>query len=245
MSCFWGGDEKMKLRVFKRICPVVFYAVVFAGLVLTSGATRYMENLDRGVVAVRTNSSQVYVGWRMLGTEWGKNIGYHVYRNGTRITSSPITTSTYYVHTITTDGSYSVSAVIDGVEGPSSKSASVWNNISYDYKSYLIVPLQVPAGVTTPDGETCSYSPGDCSVGDLDGDGEYEIVLKWDPSNARDNASSGYSGNVYLDAYKLNGTFLWRIDLGINIRAGAHYTQFMVYDLNCDGKAEVACKTAP
>ncbi len=95
-----------------------------------------------------------------------------------------------------------------------------------------------------PAGVSYTYSADDCSVGDLDGDGEYEIVLKWDPSNPHDNSQSGYTGNVYLDAYKLNGTHLWRIDLGRNIRAGTHYTQFMVYDLDGDGEAEVACKTA-
>ncbi|WP_051109317.1 rhamnogalacturonan lyase family protein, partial [Caldicellulosiruptor sp. F32] len=67
---------------------------------------------------------------------------------------------------------------------------------------------------------------------------------KWDPSDSKDNSQAGYTSNVYLDAYKLNGKFLWRIDLGRNIRAGAHYTQFIVYDLDGDGKAEVACKTA-
>ena len=72
----------------------------------------------------------------------------------------------------------------------------------------------------------------------------YEIVLKWDPSNSKDNSQSGYTGNVFVDAYKLNGTRLWRIDLGRNIRAGAHYTQFQVYDYDGDGKAEVAMKTA-
>ncbi len=101
-----------------------------------------------------------------------------------------------------------------------------------------------PLTGTTPDGARYTYSANDGSVGDLDGDGEYEIVLKWEPSNARDNASAGYSGNTILDAYKLDGTRLWRIDLGRNIRAGAHYTQFMVYDLDGDGIAEVAMKTA-
>jgi hypothetical protein len=93
-------------------------------------------------------------------------------------------------------------------------------------------------------GSNYTYRPNDCSVGDLDGDGEYEIVLKWDPTNSKDNSQSGYTGDVWLDAYKLDGTRLWRIDLGRNIRAGAHYTQFMVYDLDSDGRAEVACKTA-
>ncbi|MBN1482419.1 T9SS C-terminal target domain-containing protein, partial [candidate division KSB1 bacterium] len=79
---------------------------------------------------------------------------------------------------------------------------------------------------------------------DLDGDGQYELVLKWDPSNSKDNSQSGYTGNVYLDGLEMDGTLLWRIDLGRNIRAGAHYTQFMVYDLDGDGRAEIACKTA-
>ena len=89
-----------------------------------------------------------------------------------------------------------------------------------------------------------TYSPGDASVADLDGDGQYEIVLKWDPSNARDNAQDGYTGKVIIDAYELTGGLKWRIDLGNNIRAGAHYTQFLVYDFDGDGKAELACKTA-
>lgn len=89
-----------------------------------------------------------------------------------------------------------------------------------------------------------TYHANDASVGDLDGDGEYEIVLKWDPSNAKDNSQSGYTGNVFLDGYELDGTRKWRIDLGRNIRAGAHYTQFLVYDFDGDGKAEIVCKTA-
>ncbi len=89
-----------------------------------------------------------------------------------------------------------------------------------------------------------TYSPGDASVADLDGDSQYEIILKWDPSNARDNAQDGFTGNVILDAIELDGTRLWRINLGKNIRSGAHYTQFLVYDFDGDGKAEMACKTA-
>jgi len=87
------------------------------------------------------------------------------------------------------------------------------------------------------------YRPGDASIADLDGDGEYEIVLHQAP-RGRDNAQSGTTGEPIFEAYKLDGTFLWRINLGKNIREGAHYTQFMVYDLDGDGKAEFACKTA-
>lgn len=95
---------------------------------------------------------------------------------------------------------------------------------------------------TTPAGQSYFYAPNDASIGDVDGDGEYEIILKWDPSNAHDNSHDGYTGEVYFDCYKLNGQHLWRINLGRNIRAGAHYTQFMVFDFDGDGKAEVVMK---
>lgn len=232
----------MGARKMKRVMLAVFLAVIPAASRPAASNVpppRHAENLGRGVVAVRTGSSQVYVGWRMLGTEWGQNIGYHVYRGDVRITSSPITTSTNFIDSTTANSTYRVSAVIDGIEGPLSEPAEVWSTF------YNLIPLQRPADGVTPAGEVYTYSPGDCSVGDLTGDGEYEIVVKWDPSNAKDNAQSGYTGNVYLDAYKLDGTFLWRIDLGHNIRAGAHYTPFIVYDLDSDGIAEAACKTAP
>nr|WP_277558521.1 rhamnogalacturonan lyase [Ereboglobus sp. PH5-10] len=104
--------------------------------------------------------------------------------------------------------------------------------------------MRIPKGGVSPDGVAYTYEACEASAADLDGDGEYEIVLRWKPTNWKDNAHTGYSGNTYLDAYKLDGKFLWRIDLGINIRSGSHYTQFMVYDLDGDGIAEIACKTA-
>lgn len=195
------------------------------------------ENLDRGVVAIRDTSSpnKVFVSWRMLNSD-PIDIAFNVYRDDTKINSTPI------VYSNITDANfanstYTVKPVVDGVE-QDGQSSEAWS------QPFLTIPLQVPAGGITPTGEDYTYSPNDCSVGDLDGDGEYEIVVKWDPSNAKDNAHNGYTGSVYLDAYKLDGTHLWRIDLGKNIRAGAHYTQFIVYDLDGDGKAEVACKTS-
>ena len=204
---------------------------------VSAASARQMEKLNRGLVAVKT-SNGVFVSWRLLGTE-ALSTSFNVYRNGTKLNSTPITNSTNYQDTVGTATSiYSVKAVVNGTEQAASPTAAVWAN------NYLDIPLQKPAGGTTPDGVAYTYNANDASVGDLDGDGDYEIILKWDPSNSKDNSQSGYTGNVYLDAYEMNGTRLWRIDLGKNIRAGAHYTQFLVYDFDGDGKAEVVCKTA-
>ena len=197
-----------------------------------------MEKLDRGVVAVRTSPTTVYIGWRLLGNDI-EGIAFNVYRGSTKLNATPILATTNLVDTVSTNNTYTVRAVVNGVEQTASKPTTVWAN------QYIDIPLQIPTGGTTPDGVDYTYTANDCSVADLDGDGEYEIVLKWDPTNSKDNSQSGYTGNVYIDAYKMNGTRLWRIDLGKNVRAGAHYTQFMVYDLDSDGKAEMTCRTAP
>ena len=119
-----------------------------------------------------------------------------------------------------------------------SKPVKPWTDL---YKS---LPINRPEGGTAPDGRVYTYTPNDCSVGDVDGDGEYELIVKWDPSNSHDNSHDGYTGDVILDCYKFDGTQLWRINLGKNIRAGAHYTQFLVFDFDGDGKSEMICKTS-
>ena len=228
---------------------LILAAALFA-FAATARAQYLMENLGRGLVAVRQNSTDVYVGWRLLGTD-PSDVSFNLYRStggGTavQLNPSPITDSTNFVDTtadLTLPNEYFVRPVAGGAEG--AQSASFTLPAGAPAQQYLNIPLQIPAGGTTPDGVAYTYHANDASVGDVDGDGEYEIILKWDPSNSKDNSQSGYTGNVFLDAYKLDGTRLWRIDLGKNIRAGAHYTQFMVYDLDGDGKAEVACKTAP
>ncbi len=224
--------------------------LTFGAAASLHAAPYQMESLGRGVVALRTSGADVYVGWRQLGLD-PSGVSYNVYRsaNGAaavKLNASPITNSTNFVDTTSTASStniYTVRPVLNGVEQTASAGFTLPANSTAT--GYLRVPLMQPAGGTTPSGEAYTYSPNDCSVGDLDGDGEYELVVKWDPSNSKDNSQSGYTGNVYLDAYRLNGTRLWRIDLGRNIRAGAHYTQFQVYDLDGDGRAEVAAKTAP
>jgi len=216
------------------------FALLFC-LVLPVGSLlgqRQMEKLNRGLVAIRTSTSSVYLSWRVLGSD-PDNIAFNLYRDGVKITATPISTSSNYTDATSGGTTYTVKPVLNGVETGETNSASIWAN------NYFDVNLSVPPTMTMPDATTCTYSPNDCSVGDVDGDGEYEIIVKWDPSNSKDNSQSGYTGDVFLDCYKLNGTKLWRVDLGKNIRAGAHYTDFEVEDFDGDGKAEVACKTAP
>jgi rhamnogalacturonan endolyase len=233
----------------RRNVRALLAAVALLGVSFGVQAQYQMERLSRGVVAVRTSSSQVYVGWRLFGND-PADTAFNLYRSsagGTPmlLNGTPLTGSTNFVDTsapASQSNRYFVRAVVGGIEQQDSASFTLAANAPT--QQYLQIPLQIPGGGNTPSGENYTYTANDLSIGDLDGDGEYEYVLKWDPTNAHDNSQSGYTGNVYLDAYRLNGQRLWRIDLGRNIRAGAHYTQFMVYDLDGDGRAEVACKTA-
>jgi rhamnogalacturonan endolyase len=195
-----------------------------------ANAQRFMEKLDRGLIAVKSGSGY-YLSWRLFGTDpQDTTFGFNVYKGTTKLNTSVITNATCYQDNSSGSGTYTVKPVTGGVEGGASENA-----LAIDNGSYITIPLTPPGNNTA----------NDCSIGDLDGDGQYEIVLKWDAANAQDNANSGVTDNVFLDGYKLNGTKLWRIDLGANIRAGAHYTQFLVYDFDGDGMAEIACKTAP
>ncbi|MCH7232807.1 cellulose binding domain-containing protein [Glycomyces sp. L485] len=203
------------------------------------GDGRYeVEALTRGVTVVPSGSGRL-VSWRLLGTD-DPDVAFNVYRDGAKLNSSPITGATNHLDSGgSSDSQYTVRAVTDGSEGSASAAEAVFNS-----SGYLDIPIQRPSGGTTPSGESYSYEANDASVADLDGDGTYEYILKWYPSNAHDNAHDGYTGNTYIDAYRQNGQRLWRIDLGRNIRSGAHYTQFQVYDYDGDGTAEIAVKTA-
>ncbi len=218
-----------------------------------------IETLDRGIVAVNMSKKEgqkkngIFLSWRFLDSD-DKTTAFNVYRDGKLLTETPLTTVTNYTDTEgTTSSEYVIETLVGGKVTKRDTVKEIWPNI------YKQIPLDRPKpGITPPysvtvggkledypNGQFYSYTPNDCSVGDVDGDGKYEIIVKWDPTNSRDNSQRGYTGEVYLDCYKLDGQKLWRINLGKNIRAGAHYTQFMVYDLDGDGKAEVACKTAP
>jgi rhamnogalacturonan endolyase len=222
---------------------------------VVDGNSRQMEALNRGVIAMRRATSEIYVGWRMLGTD-PASVSFNLYRstNGgaaVKLNASPITNSTNYLDTsanTSVSNTYFVRPIIAGIELAASESFTL--QASAPTRQYLNIPLQLPAGGTVPDHANpgqflnYTYNANDASVGDLDGDGEYEIILKWDPSNSKDNSQAGYTGNHYVDAYKLDGTLMWRVDLGRNVRAGAHYLPFTVYDFDGDGKAEVIMRTA-
>ncbi|MBC9032406.1 rhamnogalacturonan lyase [Sphingomonas sp. JC676] len=196
-------------------------------------AGRQVERLDRGLVAVPAADGGNHVSWRLLASD-PKGIRFTLYRDGKPIARVNGTDATS-VHD--KDGTSASRYEIAAGKGPR-EAAETWAS------GYLSIPLDKPADRTAPDGVTYSYSANDASVGDLDGDGRYELIVKWYPSIAKDNAFSGYTGETLIDAYTMDGKRLWRIDLGRNIRSGAHYTQFMVYDLDGDGRAEIAMKTA-
>lgn len=199
-------------------------------------SARPVEKLDRALVSVPAASGGGnHVSWRLLATD-PQETAFTLWRDGKPIAQIDARAATsIHDSSGTATSRYAVSLARGKPAGPG---VTPWSG------GYLSIPLDVPADRTTPDGERYSYSANDASVGDLDGDGRYEIIVKWYPSIAKDNAFGGYTGETLIDAYTLDGKRLWRIDLGRNIRSGAHYTQFMVFDLDGDGRAEVAMKTA-
>lgn len=218
------------------------WMTIAAGVFLAAGAggpeprpqalPQPAESLNRGGVVLPLEGGRVFASWRLLGTD-PEDVAFNLYRAAPggppeRLTPQPLGGPTGWLGP-GGPGLYFVRPVSDGREGPPSPpflspSAPV---------PYLSIPLRTLPG----------HTPNDAAVGDLDGDGRYEIVLKQEMS-PRDNSQKGATGETKLEAYGLDGTFLWRINLGRNIREGAHYTPFIVYDLDGDGRSEVACRTS-
>lgn len=201
-----------------------------------------MERLDRGLVALPAAGKGIYLSWRLLGTDC-KNVCFDIERDGKVIAHHIRATNFTDVK-----GSPAHSYRLISYQNEPKMDAPMQREVSKPVKPwtdlYKSLPINRPEGGTAPDGRGYTYTPNDCSVGDVDGDSEYELIVKWDPSNSHDNSHDGYTGDVILDCYKFDGTQLWRINLGKNIRAGAHYTQFLVFDFDGDGKSEMICKTS-
>jgi len=199
-------------------------------------AQRQMEYLNRGVYAINQGNGKVFVSWRLLATD-DDAIAFNLYRTAgnktIKINKEPISTITGFTDEAADSAvanTYTIKTLLKGKEQQASGSSFTLKAQSLPY---LSIPLHTPPG----------YAPNDASVGDVDGDGEYEIFIHM-AGRGRDNSQAGNTDVPIIQAYKLNGTFLWQINLGKNIREGAHYTQMMVYDLDGDGKAEICMKTA-
>lgn len=233
-----------------RYCRIIlfFYLLIsISGVATSQPAYDFTklkkEALGRGFVAVREDRNTVNLSWRYLSAD-PMDIAFDIYRNGEKINKTPLNKATFFKDAATPLGSMHYELrLVDGEATRTVEKAAQYLLPEDAPLGYLNIPLNIPPAGVTPSGQAFAYQANDASVGDVDGDGEYEIILKWDPSNAHDNAHDGYTGNVFFDCYKLNGKHLWRIDLGRNIRAGAHYTQFMVYDLDGDHRAEIVMKT--
>ena len=222
----------------------LFLSMTLSLLALTAGAQpRYdysklnTEKLDRGVVAIPQADGTVAVTWRTLRSD-RKAEPFDVFRNGVKMNSEPLTSGGNFIvdkQAVQGDVTYKVVGGNCDGEFTLQQGAPV---------GYLPVKLDKPEGDYAPDGHKYTYSANDASVADVDGDGQYEILLKWDPSNAHDNAHDGFTGPTIFDCYRMDGTRLWRVNLGPNIRSGAHYVPFIFYDLDGDGRAEFIVKTA-
>ncbi len=199
------------------------------------------EKLSRGLIGIPTEEG-MYFSWRMT-LEDAAGLQFDLYRSSNggaevKLNKEPIDrTSDFLDRTVdyTVDNRWTLKATTGEV--------ATWTRLKGEERNpYLSIPICKPEDGEIA-GEPFTYTANDCSVGDLDGDGEYEIILKWSPSNSKRPPQRGFTGNTYLDAYKMDGTRLWRIDLGPNVRSGAATTNFLVFDFDGDGCAEICCKT--
>lgn len=219
----------MKSTIYKSVLTLFLLGAMFQ-----SSAKEFQEKLDRGLVALPADSAQVFLSWRLLDSDH-PNSAFNVYRKigdekFKQLNDSPLTASTCFTDSTSGHNAnpiYSVRSIVEGKEQKQNTSTQVWE------KPYLSIPMHTPEG----------YSINDGSVGDLDGDGNYELVIHMS-GRGHDNSHNGLTSEPIFHAYKMDGTLLWEINLGHNIREGAHYTPFLVYDFDGDGKAEIAMKTS-
>lgn len=228
---------KTALHKTTRAWPQLLLGSVFALCAAGSHAEKAVEDLDRGLVVIPSAQGNA-ISWRLLEKD-GADKGFHIFRNNKKINTQILKGATFFVDA---EGKSTDQYRVMSATEPTATKHYGNTALPLD-KPYLGIALNKPQSDSIK-GVAHSYSLNDASVADVDGDGDYEVIVKWYPDNAKDNSQSGYTGNVFIDAYTLEGKQLWRIDLGKNIRAGAHYTHFMAYDFDGDGRAEIAMKTA-
>ena len=241
----------------KMTTKLPFISLLFVISTAVSAQTAYNyarlkgERLDRGVVAFRTSGDSVCIQWRYLPTD-PQDITFDVLRDGKVIGQTSAAAATFFM-----DANPVASATVYEVKPSRSTSLNLpsstgtWTLPANAPIGYLDIPLTPPVAASegsaaAPEGSHrgVSYNANDATMADLDGDGQMEIILKWDPSNSRDNSQSGITSPTILEALRLDGTSMWRVNLGPNIRSGAHYTPFIVADLDGDGCAELLVRTS-
>ena len=205
--------------------------MTLAAIWLITTALSATEQLNRALVAFNTSDNTTFVSWRFFDGE--QDYIYRLYRNGVKMVETKRTSHTFPIESKPTDvyklEVLSGGSVIDQAEAT-------------PYDQRMKIALQKPD--PSVNNNSSSYTPNDVSIGDVDGDGEMELFVKWDPADSQDSGKNGKSSNCVIDCYRMDGTRLWSVNMGPNIRAGAHYTQMLVYDFNGDGRAEMICKTA-
>lgn len=221
----------------KRFLPL-FVLGMLSG---TASAQRATDVLDRGLVAVQVKADSklnkeggIFCSWRMPAEEY-YDVKYNIYRDGTKLNSEPLNVSNYLDKSGSTSSSYQVQAVVRGVPQQMSDAVTPWAN------NYLEVQMDHGNLKST-------YIPNDACMADVDGDGELEILLKFD--NQEDISGRWKKGGnngeyAIIEVYKLNGKRLWWIDLGPNMADFQNNENNIVaYDWDGDGKAEAVLRAS-
>lgn len=221
--------------MFKKIILTICLIVTS---LLGADAQRFMDTLDRGLIAIKQTTG-VYVSWRIYGTEY-YGVAYNLYRDGTKVNSTPLYVSNYTDASGTASSKYTVASVVDGVEQTACSAATVWAN------DYLVIPKATRISNDGISDITADFEPNDATFADVDGDGQMEVFVK--EINDVDEASGFSTSSIDFDrieVYKLDGTLLWWIDCGPNLSDFQHNeTNIAVYDWDMDGKAEAVMRAA-
>lgn len=228
----------LKLLFFKGLLLVIFITTFTPTTVF---AQRKMENLDRGVVAVRNSSGNFFISWRYFATD-AENIQFNLYakRTGTssftKLNTAPLNITNYSPTSglVNTGTQLYVTPVINGVEGLPSGIFTVPGNGFTTYRSAYLDITYNPAIDSL---DISKYSTKFCWPADLDGDGEYDFVV--------DRLSTDGLNTHKIQAYLRNGTLLWTVDMGPNVSIDQGQDDMVIaYDMDGDGKADVVIKSS-